>query len=97
MVEMMGWDIRELLESVKSMTYSEIYEQLGRPDDTILSLTLETLLNPLLSKKWLRDKVLLYISDIYVLVPSSFCFKTFTMEEIRTGVPSSPLTEKVLK
>jgi hypothetical protein len=97
MVEMMGWDIRELLESVKSMTYSEIYEQLGRPDDTILSLTLETLLNPLLSKKWIRDKVLLYISDIYVLVPSSFCFKTFTMEEIRTGVPSSPLTEKVLK
>lgn len=96
MVDMMGWDIREVLESVKSITYEDLWEKLGRPDDTILSLSLETLLNPLLSKKWLRDKVLMYISDIYVLVPSSFCFRTFTMEEIRTGFASSPLTEKVL-
>lgn len=96
MVEMIGWDIREVMREKHAMTYLQLSDVLGNPDDMILSLALESLLNPFLAPKWLGRDTLVYTADLYLLVPQRLANTNFTMEEVRQGVPSSPVTENVL-
>lgn len=96
MVEMMAWDIRDAMRDKLSMTYSQLSDVLGNPDDMILSLALESLLNPFLSGKWLGRNLMIYVSNVYIMVPSQLANTNFTMEEVRQGALSSVLSENVL-
>lgn len=96
MVEMMGWDIRAVMRERFALTYAQVSDLLGNPDDMVLSLALESLLNPFLAPKWLGRDTLVYKSDLYILVPNRIANTNFTMEEVRQGATSSPATENVL-
>lgn len=94
-VEMMCWDIREVVKS-RTLTYAEISDYLGSPDDMVLSLALESLLSSFLAPKWLGTDTLVYKAGLYILVPPEIRNTKFVMEEVRQGVRSSPVTENVL-
>lgn len=95
MVEMMAWDIRDIVKS-RALNYSQLSDSLGNPDDMILSLALESLLNPFVAPKWLGSDTLVYTANLYILVPPRLANTNFTMEEVRQGIRISPVTENVL-
>lgn len=95
-VDMMGWDIKFIMTDNPAMTYSEISDRLGNPDDMVLSLTLDSLLNPLVGPKWLGDSTMVYVSNVYILIPSTMINATFTMSDVREQNISKIEDSKIL-
>lgn len=84
LVDLLAFEIKDLLEARLSATFDEIASAL-RADAVVLSLALTTLMNPLLSWRWLGKKSVVYRGSVYIIVPSHMADGTFTIVEARRG------------
>lgn len=84
MVDLLAFEIKEALLSRIAATFDELLE-ITRADELVLSLSLSTLMNPLLAWRWLGDGSLVYRGNLYVLVPRFMVDKPFTLTEARMG------------
>jgi len=84
MVDLLAFEIKEALLSRIAATFDELLE-ITRADEIVLSLSLATLMHPLLAWRWLGDGSLVYRGNLYVLVPRFMVDKPFTLTEARMG------------
>ena len=54
-------------------------------NDMTLSLALDMLLDDFRNGKWLAPRKMLYVGNLYVLLPDNMYDKVFTLEEARSG------------
>ena len=84
MVDLLAFEIKDALEGRRAATYAELATTTGA-DGLVLSIALTTLMNPLLSWRWLGDRALVYRGDLYALVPEHMVNQPFTLVEARMG------------
>jgi hypothetical protein len=86
LVDMCAWDVRGALLRRQALTYDEIREELGpAANDLTLSLALDMLLDDFRNGRWLAPMKMLYVGNMYVLLPEAMQDRVFTMEEARRG------------
>ncbi|AUF82557.1 putative helicase [Tetraselmis virus 1] len=86
MIDLMAWEVKDVLLANNAMTYKELKDYFGvKSDDILLSLTLDTLINPILSWKWLKNDLIVYRNGLYILIPSDMEHKSFTLLEAKLG------------
>lgn len=93
MVDLLAFEIKEALQSRIAATFDELLA-ITRADELVLSLSLSTLMNPLLAWRWLGDGSLVYRGNLYVMVPEFMVDQPFTLTEARMGFlfSSNPTT-----
>jgi hypothetical protein len=84
MIDLLSFEIKDALEGSRAATFRELSDATGA-DDLLLSLALTTLMNPLLSWRWLGNRTLVYRGNMYVIVPSHMVGQPFTLAEARLG------------
>eukprot|EP00873_Tetraselmis_striata_P043915 jgi/Tetstr1/464179/TSEL_008984.t1 len=84
MVDLLAFDVKDALEGKRAATFAELAKATGA-DELVLSLALTTLMNPLLSWRWLGGRSLVYRGDMYALVPDYMANHPFTLVEARMG------------
>lgn len=84
MVDLLAFEIKDALEGKRAATFAELAKA-TMADEMVLSLALTTLMNPLLSWRWLGERSLVYRGDLYAVVPSYMVNQPFTLAEARMG------------
>ena len=84
MVDLLAFDIKDALEGKRAATFEELSKATGA-DALVLSLALTTLMNPLLSWRWLGERSLVYRGNLYAVVPDYMVNQPFTLVEARMG------------
>lgn len=84
MADLLAFDVRDALEARRAATFDDLREATGA-DDLLLSLTLTTLMNPLLAWRWIGDRAVAYRGNLYVLVPQDMAAQPFTLVEAQMG------------
>lgn len=85
MVDLMAWEVKDALTWMRAGTFKQIKKSVGAQDDLLLSLTLTTLLNPMLSWRWLKDDAMVERNGLYVIVPAEMKNRRFTLQEASMG------------
>ena len=86
MIDLMAWEIVDILKERDAATFGDIKEVLGADaSDYLTSLTLHTLLNPMFNWRWLQNNTLVYRNGLYIVVPRDMENKRFTLMEAKIG------------
>lgn len=82
-VDMLAWDVLDIMDQHRVLDWNQLHDLLNHPDNLILAYTLESLINPVTSRRWMRDNALVYSFNKYFYLPVSMINSSFTMADVR--------------